>query len=114
MGTQIIDLISTNDEYLPDHTFIKYARRQPTQFQISSLKNLLKSTYIDIYSNAEQQQLRETCPFNIYSRIIFKSKKRCSHYYSLLNYKANKTLLWEKARLSMERDWEKHTINITI
>lgn len=105
IGTGVIDLISPNGEFILNQVFVKNAHRQPNQFQISFLKNSLKSLYLDIYKNADQKQICETCPFNIYSRIIFKTKSVCSHYYSLLNCKANKTLLWEKARISLERDW---------
>ena len=60
------------------------------------------------------RQIRETNPFNIYGRIVYKSKKGSSYYYQLLAYKHNKTLLWEKSRIALERDWEKVNINITI
>ena len=55
MGTRIIDLISTNGEYIPNHAFVKHARRQAIQFQISSLKICLKSIYLYRYKNAEQR-----------------------------------------------------------
>ena len=45
---------------------------------------------------------------------MYKTKSGCSYFYSLLNFKANKTLLWEKSRLSLERDWEKNNVNITL
>ena len=114
MGSRMIDLFSSRSTFLPDNAFIKHARRQPSLFQISSLKNCLKPSFTNIHRNAENRQLRETCPFNIYGRIVFKTKSGCSYYYSLLNFKSNKTLLWEKSRLSLERDWEKHNIHLTI
>ena len=60
------------------------------------------------------RQTRETCPFNIYGRIVYKAKKGSAYYYTLLSYKHNKTLLWEKSRISLERDWEKTNIHVTI
>ena len=45
---------------------------------------------------------------------MYKAKKGSAYYYTLLAHKHNKTLLWEKSRLSLERDWEKANINITI
>ena len=41
-------------------------------------------------------------------------KSGCSFFYSLLNFKASKTLLWETSRLSLEKDWEKHNFHFTI
>jgi hypothetical protein len=114
MGSRMIDLFSSCSTFLPDTAFIKNARRQPSLFQISTLKNRVKPSYISIHKNAECRQLRETCPFNIYGRIVYKTKKGCSYYYSLLNFKPNKTLLWEKSRMSLERDWEKQNIHLTI
>ena len=61
-----------------------------------------------------KRPIREPCPFNINGRIIFRTKSGCAYYYSLLNHKLNKTLLWENSRLSLERDWEKHNIHVTI
>ena len=113
-GTQIVDLLSANGVFIHDDSHIPNARKQPSQFQIASLKNSLKKHYKYEYNNAVRQQIRETCPFNIYGRIIFKSKSGCAYYYSLLNHKRNKTLLWENSRLSFERDWEKHNIHVTI
>ena len=66
IGTRMIDLLSTNGNYLPDHAYIKHARRQPSQFQISSLKNRLKGIFNEIYNSAERRQLHEMNPFNIY------------------------------------------------
>ena len=45
---------------------------------------------------------------------MYKAKKGSAYYYTLLSYKHNKTLLWEKSRISLERDWEKANINVTI
>ena len=85
---------------------IPNALKQPSQFQIATLKNSLKTSHKETYISAVRRQIRETCPFNIYGRIIFKSRSGCAYYYSLLAYKKNKTLLWENSRLSLERDWE--------
>ena len=41
-------------------------------------------------------------------------KKGCAYFYSLLSHKSNKTLLWEKSRKSLEKDWEKINLNYTI
>ena len=62
-------------------------------FQLYDIKNRTKSSFTDEYKIADLRQTRETCPFNIYGRIIFKSKKGCAYYYSLLSHKNNKTLL---------------------
>ena len=40
IGTRMIDLFSTHGNFLPDNAFIKHARRQPSLFQISSLKKI--------------------------------------------------------------------------
>ena len=114
MGARIFDLFSSNGEFIPNQMFVKNTRRQPSSFQLSSLKTHLKVLYLDIHKQADQKQISEICPFNIYGRIVHKTKSGCSFYYSLLNFKANKTLLWEKSRLSLERDWEKHNIDTTI
>ena len=45
---------------------------------------------------------------------MYKTKSGCSYFYNILNFKANKTLLWEKSRLSLEKDCEKNNVNITI
>ena len=110
----MIDLLSANGHFIPDCSHIQNAQRQPSQFQIGSLKNCLKPSFKTIYNDAVKWQLRETCPFNIYGRIIFRTKSGCAYFYSLLNHKLNKTLLWENSRLSLERDWEKHNIHVTI
>ena len=113
-GTRMIDLLSADGNFIPDCSHIPNAQKQPTQFQIASLKSSLKPHFKDVYNNAVRRQLRETCPFNIYGRIIFRTKSGCAYYYSLLNHKMNKTLLWENSRLSLERDWEKHNVHVTI
>ena len=94
-GTQIVDLLSANGDFIHDDSHIPNARKQPSQIQIASLKTSLKTCYKDIYNSAVRRQIRYTCPFNIYGRIIFRSKTDCAYYYSLLNHKKNKTLLWE-------------------
>ena len=113
-GSRLIDLLSSNGDFISDNSHVPNALKQPSQLQIATLKNSLKTCYKDTYNNAVRRQIRETCPFNIYGRIIFKSKSGCAYYYSLLIHKKNKTLLWENSRLSLERDWEKHNINVTI
>ena len=45
---------------------------------------------------------------------MHKSKRGSAFHYSLLSYKPNKTLHWEKSRLALERDWEKVNIDTTI
>ena len=87
---------------------------QPVFYQLQTIKNVLKPSFIDIFKTADLRQTRETCPFNIYGRIVYKAKKGSAYYYTLLAHKHNKTLLWEKSRISLERDWEKANINITI
>ena len=69
---------------------------------------------MDTYKTADMRQIRETCPFNIYGRIVYKSKKGSAYYYTLLSHKYNKTLLWEKSRISLGRDWEKAIMHVTI
>ena len=113
-GTRVIDMMTTNGDLTPPESHVPNALKQPSQAQNVSLKNSLKTCFKDIYKNAVRRQIRDTCLFNIYGRIIFKSKTGCAYYYSLLNHKKNKTLLWENSRLSIERDWQKHNIHITL
>ena len=80
----------------PNDAFIKNARRQPVFYQLQTIKNCLKPSFIDTYKTADLRQTRETCPFNIYGRIVYKAKKGSAYYYTLLSYKHNKKLLWEK------------------
>ena len=80
----------------------------------STNSKILKTSFIDIYKTADLRQTHETCPFNIYRRIVYKAKKGSAYYYSLLTYKNNKTLIWEKSHISLERDWEKTNIHVTI
>ena len=112
IGARVIDIITT--QLAPNDAHIKNARRQPVFYQLPTIKNQLKPEFIQIYKNADMRQIRETCPFNIYGRIVYKSKKGSAFYYTLLSYKQNRTLLWEKSRLALERDWDKVNINITI
>ena len=67
---------------------------------------------MDTYKHTDQKRIRDVCPFNIYGKIVYK-KFGCSYFYNLLNFKANKTLLWEKSILSLERDWGKNDVHIT-
>ena len=69
---------------------------------------------MDTYKNTDHKRIRDICPFNIYGRIVYKMESGCLDFYSLLNYKGNKTLLWEKSRLSLERDWGKNNVHITV
>ena len=114
IGARVIDIITTDGQLAPNESYIKNARRQPVFYQLPTIKNLLKPTFLDIYKAADLRQTRETCPFNIYGRIVHKSKKGSAYYYSLLSYEHNKTLLWEKSRIALERDWEKANIDTTI
>merc|ERR1712239_1676 len=106
--------MTTNGDLTHADSHVPNALKQPSQAQNFSLKNSLKTCFKDIYKNAVRRQIRDTCLFNIYGRIIFKCKTGCAYYYSLLNHKKNKTLLWENSRLSLERDWQKHDIHITL
>ena len=109
MGSRVIDIITSDGELAPNDAFIKNARRQPVFYQLQTIKNCLKTSFIDTYKAAYMRQTRETCPFNIYGRIVYKAKKGSAYYYTLLSYKHNKTLLWEKSRISLEKEWEKHS-----
>ena len=86
-GTRLIDLLSSSGEYIPNNAHIPNGLKQPSQLQITTLKKSLKTGYNEIYNNAVRKQIRETCPFNIYGRIIFRSKSGCAYYYSILAYK---------------------------
>ena len=110
----MIDITTTDGQLAPNDAHIKNARRQPVFYQLPTIKNLLKPDLIQLYKNADRRQIRETFPFNIYGRIVYKFKKGSAFYYTLLSYKQNKTLLWEKSRLALERDWDKVNINTTI
>ena len=114
IGSRVLDIITSDGKLAPNNAFIKNARRQPVFYQLQNIKNCIKTSFIDIYKAADLRQTRETCPFNIYGRIVYKAKKGSAYYYSLLSYKNNKTLLWEKSRISLERDWEKTNIHVTI
>ena len=114
IGARAIDIITSDGNLAPSGSYIKNARRQPVFYQLQSIQDALKPTFQDLYKSADMRQIRETNPFNIYGRIVYKSKKGSAYYYTLLAYKHNKTLLWEKSRIALERDWEKVNINITI
>ena len=114
IGARIIDLITTNGQFIHEQSHVKNALKQPSSFQFNALKNQLKPSFLDTHKLTDHWWIRETSPFNIYGKIIYKSESWCSYFYKLPNFKANKTLLWEKSRLSLERDWEKHNIDITI
>ena len=70
IGTRMIDLLSTQGNFIPNDPVIKNARRQPSLFQITSLKNRLKPVFSGLYKSAVKRQLCETCPFNIYGIVI--------------------------------------------
>ena len=114
IGSRVIDIIISDGQLAHYDAHIKNARRQPVFYQLQTIKNCLKPSFIDIYKAADLRQTRETCPFNIYGRIVYKARKRSAYYYSLLAHKHNRTLLWEKSLIALERDWEKANINITI
>ena len=114
MGARVFDIITSDGNLAPNDAFIKNARRQPLFYQLQNIKNCIKTSFIDIYKAADLRQTWETCPFNIYGRIVYKAKKSSTYYYWLLSYKNNKTLLWEKSRISLERDLEKANIDVTI
>ena len=78
-GSRVIDIITSNGELAPNYAFIKNARRQPVFYQLQNIKNHLKSSFMSIYKTADMRQIRETCPFNIYGRIVYKSKKKVQH-----------------------------------
>ena len=96
MGSRAIDIITLDGELAPNDAFIKKAHRQPVFYQLQNIKNCLKTSFIDTYKAADLRQTRGTCPFNIYGRTVYKAKKGSSYYYTLLSYKHNKSLLWEK------------------
>ena len=114
IGSRVINIITSDSELAPNDAFIKNARRQPVFYQLQNIKNCLKTSFMDTYKTADMRQIRETCPFNIYGRIVYKSKEGSAYYYTLLSYKCNKTLLWGKSRISLERDWEKANMHVTI
>ena len=114
MGARAIDIITSDGNLAPSGSYIKNARRQPVFYQLQYIQDALKPTFQELHKKADMRQIRETNPFNIYGRIVHKSKKGSAYYYTLLAYKHNKTLLWEKSRIALERDWEKVNINITL
>ena len=114
IGSRVINLITTFGNFIGPDAHIKNAQLQPSSLQYIVLKNQFKRSLMDTYSLADKNKIRDNSPFNIYGRIVFKLRSGCSYFYRLLNFKANKTLLWETSRLSLEKDWEKHNISITI
>ena len=76
----------------------------PVDNQLISV-TCIKTSFNEEYKTADLRQTRETCPFNLYGRIVSKSKKGCAYYYPLLSQKPNKTLLWENSRKSLEKEW---------
>merc|ERR1712082_243757 len=52
IGSRIIDLLSSNGNFISDHSHIPNAGKQPSQLQFASLKNSLKTCYKDVYNNA--------------------------------------------------------------
>ena len=102
------------EKFVLNDAFFKNARRQPVFYQLQRIKTCIKTSFIDKYKTGDLRKTRETCPFNIYGRIVYKAKKGSAYYYSLLSYKNNKILLWEKSQISLERDWAKANLDITI
>ena len=72
VGSRVIDIITSDGEFISNDAFVQNARRQPVFFQLYDIKNRTKSSFTDEYKTADLRQTRETCPFNIYGRIIFK------------------------------------------
>ena len=107
LGVRAISLISSNENFIRPNKHVKNALKQPSSFEFAALKNQFKKSLLGIFRDANYKKMKDVCQFNIYWRIIYKSKSVCSYYYRHLNYKKNKTLLWEKSRLSLESDWEK-------
>ena len=95
IGARIIDVTTSNGKFIREDVHIKNALKQPSSLQYSALKNHIKPSFRDIYKSADTKRLQDNCPFNIYGPIVYKTKSRCSHFYKILNFKANKTLLWE-------------------
>ncbi len=71
-GTRVIDMMTTNGDLTLPESHVPKALKQPSQAQNVSLKNSLKTCFKDIYKNAVRRQIRDTCHFNMYGRIIFK------------------------------------------
>ena len=67
-----IDIINSEGEFVANDAFVQNAWRQPVFFQLYDIKTCTKSLFTAEYTTADLKQTRETCPFNIYGRIIFK------------------------------------------
>ena len=111
MGSRVIDIITSDGELAPNDAFIKNARRQPVLYQLQNIKNSLKASFIDTYKTADLRQTRDTCPFNINGRIVYKVKTGSAYTFVI---QTQQDASMEKSRISLEKDWEKTNIRVTI
>ena len=100
IAARAIDLITSNGDFIHPNVHIKNALKQPSSFQFVALKKLFKVAFMDTFRQADYRKLCDTCAFNIYGHIVYKTKSGCSYFYCLLSYKKNTTMLWEESSLS--------------
>ena len=83
-------------------------------FSYMTSKTILKLRPLMIIRMQIWDRLVRHAPLISTEELSLNIKKGWAYYYSLLSHKNNKTLLWEKSRKSLERDWEKLNLNTTI
>ena len=70
IGARIIDVITTNGEFIREQAHVRNALRQPSSLQYCALKNHIKPSFMDTYKHKDQKRIRDICPFNIYGKIV--------------------------------------------
>ena len=93
IGARIIDVITTNGEFIHKQVHVKNALRKPSSLQYCALKNHIKPSFMETYKHTDQKRIRDIRSFNIYGKIVYIIKSGCSYFHKILNFKANKTLL---------------------
>ena len=57
LGARVIDIITTNGNFISPNSHVKNAQVQPSSLQYSALKVQFKRSFIDTYSNANKKKI---------------------------------------------------------
>ena len=71
---------------------------------------------MDTFLDADYKKLKDVCPFNIYGRIVYKTRSGWSYYYKLLNYKKIKPYFGENRESHLRNTGRKkmYTVHTTV
>ena len=86
--------------------------KHPLEMEINTIQSAIEGKVSSLTAKAHGTSIegctRKLRPalglFNIYGRIVFKQRKRCSSYYRLINESRTKTDCWSNSRLTLEKE----------